>query len=76
MVASSVLGFPRIGLSHLHSTYFTNLPLPGTNREIKKAVEAYWAGKISSDDLDKASAGVKKASWTTVKEKGVTFVPR
>ncbi|KIJ56602.1 hypothetical protein M422DRAFT_22757 [Sphaerobolus stellatus SS14] len=59
MVASSVLGFPRIG----------------ANREIKKAVEAYWAGKISSEELTKAAAEVKKASWTSVKGKGVTYVP-
>ncbi|KAK0453496.1 cobalamin-independent synthase [Armillaria borealis] len=59
MVASSVLGFPRIG----------------ANREVKKAVEAYWAGKISADDLTKAAADVKKTSWTSVKAKGVDFVP-
>ncbi|KII95083.1 hypothetical protein PLICRDRAFT_169771 [Plicaturopsis crispa FD-325 SS-3] len=59
MVASSVLGFPRIG----------------ANREVKKAVEAYWAGKISADELTKAAADVKKASWTSVKAQGVDFVP-
>ena len=48
----------------------------GANREVKKAVEAYWAGKISADDLTKAAADVKKASWTSVKSKGVDFVPR
>ncbi|TFK43426.1 cobalamin-independent synthase [Crucibulum laeve] len=59
MVSSSVLGFPRIG----------------ANREVKKAVEAYWAGKISADDLTKAAADVKKTSWSSVKAKGVDFVP-
>ncbi|KAF8914012.1 cobalamin-independent synthase [Gymnopilus junonius] len=59
MVQSSVLGFPRIG----------------ANREVKKAVEAYWAGKLSADELTKAAADVKKASWTNVKSKGVDFVP-
>ncbi|KIM46075.1 hypothetical protein M413DRAFT_23860 [Hebeloma cylindrosporum] len=59
MVSSSVLGFPRIG----------------ANREVKKAVEAYWAGKISADDLTKAAAEVKKASWTSVKSKGVDSIP-
>ncbi|KAF9451667.1 cobalamin-independent methionine synthase [Macrolepiota fuliginosa MF-IS2] len=59
MVLSSVLGFPRIG----------------ANREVKKAVEAYWAGKTSADDLTKAAAEVKKASWTSVKAQGVDFVP-
>ncbi|KAG5342512.1 putative 5-methyltetrahydropteroyltriglutamate--homocysteine methyltransferase [Termitomyces sp. J132] len=59
MVSSSVLGFPRIG----------------ANREVKKAVEAYWAGKISAEDLNKAAAEVKKASWNAVKTQGVDFVP-
>ena len=48
----------------------------GANREVKKAVEAYWAGKISADDLTKAAAGVKKASWTSVKSRGVDYIPR
>ncbi|KAG9101983.1 methionine-synthesizing 5- methyltetrahydropteroyltriglutamate--homocysteine methyltransferase [Ceratobasidium sp. 370] len=59
MVSSSVLGFPRIG----------------ANREVKKAVEAYWAGKISADELQEAAAKTRKASWTSVKERGVTHVP-
>jgi 5-methyltetrahydropteroyltriglutamate--homocysteine methyltransferase len=59
MVSSSVLGFPRIG----------------ANREVKKAVEAYWAGKISADELQEAAAKTRKASWTSVKERGVTYVP-
>ncbi|KAJ6539458.1 cobalamin-independent synthase [Mycena capillaripes] len=59
MVASSVLGFPRIG----------------ANREVKKAVEAYWAGKISAEELTKAAADVKKTSWTTIKARGVDFIP-
>jgi 5-methyltetrahydropteroyltriglutamate--homocysteine methyltransferase len=59
MVASSVLGFPRIG----------------ANREVKKAVEAYWAGKTSAEDLQKVAAEVRKASWTGVHSKGVTYVP-
>ena len=44
--------------------------------EVKKAVEAYWAGKLSAEDLNKAAAEVKKASWTTVKAQGVDFIPR
>jgi 5-methyltetrahydropteroyltriglutamate--homocysteine methyltransferase len=59
MVTSSVLGFPRIG----------------GNREVKKAVEAYWAGKLSADELMKACADVKKHSWTSMKATGVDYVP-
>jgi len=43
---------------------------------VKKAVEAYWAGKKSADDLTKAAAEVRKASWTSVHAHGVDFVPR
>ena len=50
--------------------------MPGANREVKKAVEAYWGGKLSAEDLVKAAADVKKASWTSVKDKGVDFVTR
>ncbi|KAG1783239.1 cobalamin-independent synthase [Suillus placidus] len=59
MVSSSVLGFPRIG----------------ANREVKKAVEAYWGGKLSAEDLIKAAADVKKSSWTSLKERGVDLIP-
>ena len=43
---------------------------------MKKAVEAYWAGKLSADELTKAAAEVKKASWTSLKEQGVDLIPR
>ena len=48
----------------------------GANREVKKAVEAYWGGKLSADELTKAAADVKKASWTSLKERGVDIIPR
>ncbi|GBE79681.1 cobalamin-independent methionine synthase [Sparassis latifolia] len=59
MVASSVLGFPRIG----------------ANREVKKAVESYWAGKISAEALTKVAADVKKTTWTSLKARGVDLIP-
>ena len=43
---------------------------------MKKAVEAYWAGKITADELTKVAADVKRASWTSVKAQGVDFIPR
>ncbi|KAI9512232.1 cobalamin-independent methionine synthase [Russula earlei] len=59
MVASAVLGFPRIG----------------ANREVKKAVEAYWAGKITADQLTQVAADVKKSNWTSLKARGVDYIP-
>jgi hypothetical protein len=48
----------------------------GANREVKKAVEAYWAGKISADELTKTASEVKASNWTSIKGKGVDYVPR
>jgi hypothetical protein len=50
--------------------------LLGANREVKKAVEAYWAGKLSAEDLGKAAADVRKTSWTNLKEHNVDLIPR
>lgn len=47
----------------------------GANREVKKAVEAYWAGKLSAEELLKAAADVRKTSWTSLKERGVDSIP-
>ncbi|KAH9943490.1 5-methyltetrahydropteroyltriglutamate-homocysteine methyltransferase [Epithele typhae] len=66
MVYSSVLG-------SLASVWFTLYAR--ANREVKKAVEAYWGGKLSADELTKAAADVKKASWTSLKERGVELIP-
>ncbi|PVF99966.1 putative MET6-methionine synthase [Serendipita vermifera] len=59
MVLSSVLGFPRIG----------------ANREVKKAVEAYWGGKINADELQRVAAETRKTNWTTIKDQGVDIIP-
>jgi hypothetical protein len=48
----------------------------GANREVKKAVESYWAGKITADQLTQVAADVKKSNWTSLKTSGVTYVPR
>lgn len=84
MVLSSVLGFPRIGESRSFAfgfdvsldILFLIVTYIGANREIKKAVEAYWAGKTSAEDLQKVAAEVRKTSWTSVKNHRVDFVPR
>jgi 5-methyltetrahydropteroyltriglutamate--homocysteine methyltransferase len=48
----------------------------GANREVKKAVEAYWAGKLPADELTKVASTVKKTNWASIKSRGVDFVPR
>ncbi len=48
---------------------------PGPNREIKKAVESYWAAKSSVEDLQTVAKDVRKGRWESIKAKGVDFVP-
>lgn len=43
---------------------------------MKKAVEAYWAGKISAEELNKAASEVKKYNWTNLKARNVNYIPR
>jgi 5-methyltetrahydropteroyltriglutamate--homocysteine methyltransferase len=59
MVQSSVLGFPRMG----------------GNRELKKANEAYWADKLSRDDLLKEGKRLRLEHWKIQKDAGVDVIP-
>ncbi|GAA5833024.1 hypothetical protein JCM3766R1_000402 [Sporobolomyces carnicolor] len=59
MTRSAVLGFPRIG----------------AKREVKKATEAYWAGKISAEELQKVAKEQRIARWQLIKDAGVDVVP-
>lgn len=53
------LGYPRIG----------------SNRELKKACESYWAGKISSEELLTAGATIRKENWQLQAEAGIDLIP-
>ncbi|KAJ6031259.1 hypothetical protein N7540_001991 [Penicillium herquei] len=59
MVQSSVLGFPRMGKL----------------RDLKKATEAYWGGKISRDDLLAEGKRLRLEHWNIQKNAGVDFIP-
>lgn len=59
MVQSSVLGFPRMGVL----------------RDLKKANEAYWAGKLSKEDLLAEGKRLRLAHWKIQKDAGVDIIP-
>ena len=58
VVASSVLGFPRMG----------------AQRELKFALEAYWAGKQPASQLLETAAGLRRLHWQLQSEAGVGVV--
>jgi len=58
-VTVAALGFPRIG----------------PRRELKFALEKYWAGKSSEGELLEAAAALRTAAWARQKALGVDWLP-
>ncbi|NMH86051.1 5-methyltetrahydropteroyltriglutamate--homocysteine S-methyltransferase [Flavivirga algicola] len=56
---TTILGYPRIG----------------SQRELKKANEAYWAGKISQKELLKVGSHIRKENWLLQKNTGIDYMP-
>lgn len=59
MVLSSILGYPRIG----------------KEREWKKAIEAYWAGKLEEEMLHLTLQDIRLSHLRKQKEKGIDLIP-
>lgn len=55
---SIVLGYPRIG----------------GKRELKKAVEKYWRGEISEEELSNIGKNIKNENWKTQNALGVDLI--
>jgi 5-methyltetrahydropteroyltriglutamate--homocysteine methyltransferase len=56
---STVLGYPRIG----------------PQRELKKATEAYWAGRETAVGLEQTAAGLRRQTWETLRDAGLSDIP-
>ncbi|HEY7037077.1 MAG TPA: 5-methyltetrahydropteroyltriglutamate--homocysteine S-methyltransferase [Thermomicrobiales bacterium] len=59
MAIATIPGYPRIG----------------ANRELKWALEGYWAGKRTAADLDQTAREVRRANWQTQVAAGLDLVP-
>jgi 5-methyltetrahydropteroyltriglutamate--homocysteine methyltransferase len=53
------LGYPRIG----------------SQRQLKKACEQYWAGKITLGELKEVARKIKEANWQTQLDAGIDLIP-
>jgi 5-methyltetrahydropteroyltriglutamate--homocysteine methyltransferase len=56
---TNILGYPRIG----------------SNRELKKANEAYWTGKISLEKLQLTARQLRRQNWETLHQAGIDLIP-
>jgi 5-methyltetrahydropteroyltriglutamate--homocysteine methyltransferase len=59
MAISSNLGYPRIG----------------RNREIKKVLEDYWAGKTDDQQLSATAQKIRRENWILQKQIGIDQIP-
>jgi 5-methyltetrahydropteroyltriglutamate--homocysteine methyltransferase len=50
-------------------------PRQGPDRELKKAVEGYWKGRVSADALHASAAELRRQNWRQLAEAGVHEVP-
>ncbi|MFV2019263.1 5-methyltetrahydropteroyltriglutamate--homocysteine S-methyltransferase [Micromonospora sp. LOL_023] len=56
---STVLGYPRIG----------------ADRELKKVLEAYWAGGIDAEELERIAAELRSEVWRTLADARLDAIP-
>ena len=59
------------GMTYAHTL---GLPRIGKDRELKKAVEAYWARKIDRSALLEVGKQVREENWAHQKQAGVDLV--
>ncbi|MGI4749496.1 MAG: 5-methyltetrahydropteroyltriglutamate--homocysteine S-methyltransferase [Janthinobacterium lividum] len=50
-------------------------PRVGANRQLKKACEQYWSGKISSKELFTAARKISNENWQLQLEAGIDLIP-
>ena len=58
-IKTNVLGYPRIG----------------KKRELKKACEAYWAGKINRNELENTARNLRRENWNLLQKAGIDLIP-
>ncbi len=56
-------------------THNLGYPRIGSDRELKKASEQYWAGKIPVEELLKTGREIRQHNWQLQKEAGIDLIP-
>jgi 5-methyltetrahydropteroyltriglutamate--homocysteine methyltransferase len=58
-IKTNVLGYPRIG----------------KKRELKKACEAYWVGKINRNELENTARNLRRENWNLLQKASIDLIP-
>jgi 5-methyltetrahydropteroyltriglutamate--homocysteine methyltransferase len=59
MTLSALHGYPRIG----------------GRRELKRATERYWDGKVTADELQETARGLRLEAWQRMRDSGINLIP-
>ncbi|XVF69328.1 hypothetical protein PTKIN_Ptkin11bG0072000 [Pterospermum kingtungense] len=58
-MASHIIGYPRMG----------------PKRELKFALESFWDGKSSAEELQKVAADLRSSIWSQMADAGIKYIP-
>ncbi|KAL0316002.1 UNVERIFIED_CONTAM: 5-methyltetrahydropteroyltriglutamate--homocysteine methyltransferase [Sesamum radiatum] len=58
-MASHIVGYPRMG----------------PKRELKFALESFWDGKSSAEDLEKVATDLRASIWKQMSDAGIKYIP-
>ena len=72
LALEQILSNDGIAMTTIHNLGF---PRIGAQRELKRAVEAYWAGKQTGDALAQTGRELRAQHWKVQAAAGVKFVP-
>ncbi len=53
----------------------TGFPRIGENRELKKALESFWSGKMTFQELEDSAGELKTNHWAEQKKHGIDLIP-
>ncbi|CAI0452380.1 unnamed protein product [Linum tenue] len=74
---SSPPPFTRLRLTSLRTmaSHIVGYPRMGPKRELKFALESFWDGKSSAEDLQKVSKDLRSSIWKQMAEAGIKYIP-
>jgi 5-methyltetrahydropteroyltriglutamate--homocysteine methyltransferase len=58
-MASHIVGYPRMG----------------PKRELKFALESFWDGKSTAEDLEKVATDLRASIWKQMADAGIKYIP-
>ncbi|XP_010454416.1 PREDICTED: 5-methyltetrahydropteroyltriglutamate--homocysteine methyltransferase 3, chloroplastic isoform X2 [Camelina sativa] len=66
---------PRFYVARAMSSHIVGYPRIGPKRELKFALESFWDGKTSVDDLQNVAANLRKSIWRHMADAGIKYIP-